>query len=668
MSAKKRPLRSGTGTKSAVPPPTDITSDKVTTLDGFLRQFVAQHKGRPDQPFCFILGAGASRDSGIKTGGEMAEDWLRQLHENRNLSSLALDKWIADGHLGIADFERKTAARHYSQLYEILYKDKEQAGYCYLEEVMEGKDPSFGYSVLSYLLSETHHRIVITTNFDNLVTDALAIHSGTFPIVVNDDSLVQYVRANVHRPLVVKIHGSLGFKPKSREDDLTFDEKWRKALAAIFQTHTPIVIGYDGNDGSLMRLLEETSAGAPPEFLWWCYLCKNGDDPLRRASEQPERVRKLIMSRPAEMVPIPGFDLLMLKLLTLLKKEMPDTPDLVENLEQRTAKRLEDYKSQRTKLGEELATAANDRSAAGSTTKTAEPKPDLSAELALLAKGSTTKTWWQWQNEINALAKADEHEAHYREAIQALPTSAELLGNYAVFLKNIRKDHDAAEAVYKRAIEADPNHANNLGNYANFLKNIRKDHDAAEAVYKRAIEADPNHANILGNYAAFLNDIRKDHDAAEAVYKRAIDADPNHSNILGNFGQFLLGRGRTEEGLAHLRVAWQNDDRAKPSNTAELAYSLWLGSVLAGKEEPVWERAFRLLVGTGFPRHPWNFDAMLAQAEDKLPPDEFAYAKALASAFLDESEVADLEKIPRWQAVKPVDPELVNSDGTIRQN
>ncbi len=115
-------------------------------------------------------------------------------------------------------------------------------------------------------------------------------------------------------------------------------------------------------------------------------------------------------------------------------------------------------------------------------------------------------------------------------------------------------------------------------------------------------------------------------------------------------------------------MAWQNDDRAKPSNTAELAYSLWLGSVLAGKEEPVWERAFRLLVGTGFPRHPWNFDAMLAQAEDKLPPDEFAYAKALASAFLDESEVADLEKIPRWQAVKPVDPELVNSDGTIRQN
>nr|ART37671.1 E6 [uncultured bacterium] len=55
--------------------------------------------------------------------------------------------------------------------------------------------------------------------------------------------------------------------------------------------------------------------------------------------------------------------------------------------------------------------------------------------------------------------------------------------------------------MYKRALEADPKDANSLGNYALFLSDIRKDYDAAEAMYKRALEADPKHANSLGSYA-----------------------------------------------------------------------------------------------------------------------------------------------------------------------
>ena len=53
--------------------------------------------------------------------------------------------------------------------------------------------------------------------------------------------------------------------------------------------------------------------------------------------------------------------------------------------------------------------------------------------------------------------------------------------------------------MYQRALAADPTHANTLGNYANFLKNVRKDHDQAEAMHQRALAADPTHANNLGN-------------------------------------------------------------------------------------------------------------------------------------------------------------------------
>jgi len=39
----------------------------VITEAGFLTEFLNQHSQRTDRPFCFILGAGVSRSSGIPT-------------------------------------------------------------------------------------------------------------------------------------------------------------------------------------------------------------------------------------------------------------------------------------------------------------------------------------------------------------------------------------------------------------------------------------------------------------------------------------------------------------------------------------------------------------------------------------------------------------------------
>ena len=93
---------------------------------------------------------------------------------------------------------------------------------------------------------------------------------------------------------------------------------------------------------------------------------------------------------------------------------------------------------------------------------------------------------------------------------------------------------------------------------------------------------------------------------------------------------------------------------------------MWLGTLLAGTEETVWERIFKSFIETGFPRPSWNFDSILAQAKKKLKTADFNYAKALAEAFLDESKVPDLERRARWKKLQPIDPALVNADGTIR--
>ena len=262
---------------------------------------------------------------------------------------------------------------------------------------------------------------------------------------------------------------------------------------------------------------------------------------------------------------------------------------------------------------------------------------------------------------------SDAAEAFYKRAIKADPKNANNLGNYANFLTDIRKDHDAAMAFYKRAIEADPAHAQILGTYAEFLTDIRKEHSAAEGFYKRAIAANPKHLRNLTNYAKFLRDVRKNLQGAREFYDRAVNADPTNVNRLGDYGQLLISIGQIAQGIDRLRAGWSNDNRGSLGNTAEMAFSLWLGTTLVDSEESVWERAFKYLIEKKFPRHPWNFDGMLAQVEKKLAPADFKYAKALAAAFLDESQVPALEDFPRWKKLQPLDPALVNPDGTIRE-
>ena len=133
----------------------------------------------------------------------------------------------------------------------------------------------------------------------------------------------------------------------------------------------------------------------------------------------------------------------------------------------------------------------------------------------------------------------DRAEEIYEQAIEADPNNAIILGNYAIFLTDIRHNHDRAEELYTRAIETDPNNANNLGNYAIFLTDIRHNHDRAEEVYKKALTINPNNADVLGNYAIFLKNIRHNHDRAEEVYEQAIEADPNNAINLGNYAILL---------------------------------------------------------------------------------------------------------------------------------
>ena len=95
----------------------EINEKLVITESGFLTEFLNQHTQRTERPFCFILGAGASRTSGIPTGSEMATIWLREIYEAENFDGLPLEEWVTSERLNILGFDIDHLARYYPQLY-----------------------------------------------------------------------------------------------------------------------------------------------------------------------------------------------------------------------------------------------------------------------------------------------------------------------------------------------------------------------------------------------------------------------------------------------------------------------------------------------------------------------------------------------------------------------
>ena len=363
---------------------------------------------------------------------------------------------------------------------------------------MDGKEPSCGYSVLVQVLANTQNNVVITTNFDSLTEDAMFMYTNKKPLVCGHEALTAFIKPIMMRPLIAKIHRDILFAPKNQSKDTAgLDDGWKKSLTNIFKFYTPIVIGYGGNDGSLMGFLEqlESIEGG----IFWCY---------RESDGLPnERIKKLVIKHKGYLVPIEGFDEMMLQLNSKLNYGFLD-----EKIKKIAEQRAEKYKGQieniqRKEKSQETTVALED---------TIKKQP---------------RGWWTIQLLARAEKDIEKKEKIYESGIMEFPKSAELYGNYAYFLYSVRKEYDKAEEYYKKSLELDPNLAATAGSYAYFLYNVRKEYDKAEEYYKKALELDPNNANQTGNYAQLLL-IKGDKEKGKEYINKAFTFNIDNKSLL----------------------------------------------------------------------------------------------------------------------------------------
>ncbi len=232
------------------------------SISGFIKEMKDVSYGTHPRKFCFVLGAGASITSGIKSGQELVDIWEKELLER---NGTAHSNWKSEN--GITEENQYS---FYSQYYERRFNRQPIDGYNYLEKLMEHAKPNAGYVMLAYLLTKTPHNVVITTNFDHLVEDAVSYYSQVLPLVIGHEALAHYITGHVTRPTIVKIHRDLLFDPKNKTNELeVLHDNWKNALNVIFTNYHPIFIGYAGNDNSLMDYLIENGQ----KFLQneWCF-------------------------------------------------------------------------------------------------------------------------------------------------------------------------------------------------------------------------------------------------------------------------------------------------------------------------------------------------------------------------------------------------------------
>ena len=476
---------------------------KQITLDQFIRYMSEQHKHN----FCFILGAGASKSSGIPTGAELAEKWLEEIKQDIGHSQY--QKWLKNEKI-----DENASDNSYHKIFAKRFEASSQGGYDHLEKIMETVEPSCGYSFLAEIMDKGKHNIVITTNFDSLTEHALFIYTSKKPLVIGHANLADFINVQLQRPQVIKIHHGLDFSPQNTESETkTIDPKLQAKLKEIFSFYVPIVVGYAGNDGGFMKVLQDTLDKS--RDLFWCFL--ESDPPKKK-------VKNLVSDKGGCFVSIQGFD----EFMVLLGDRM-EIGLLDNKIDEISKKRVEVYREQLEKVYKNIKSSRED-----------SPREDSQLKEALKRiSARKPKSWWSYQLEIQQQDDIAIKEKIYKRGMGEFQASHELVGNYANFLKNIRKNYDEAEEYYLKALELVPEDATSNGNYANFLTDIKKDYDKAEKYYLKALELAPEDATNNGNYAIFLTNIKKDYDKAEKYYLKALEVVPENTNNNRNYAIFL---------------------------------------------------------------------------------------------------------------------------------
>ena len=476
------------------------------SFTGFANEMHEVSFGPHPKKFCFVIGAGASKSSGIKTGQELVEIWDKELFLR---NSERHQQWKT--RMGITDDNKGS---FYSQYYSRRFERAHEDGYNYMEKLMEHAKPSVGYVMLAYLLTQTPHNVVITTNFDHLIEDAVTYYSQVIPFVIGHESLAHYIRKPLIRPTIVKIHRDLLLDPRNQAEEVEkLHKNWETPLDIIFSEYHPIFIGYAGNDNSLMDFLVDNGENFQSKKWKFPYWMLYGSDVLAG------KVETFMNASNGYVVKHDGFDKSLYLIGSIFDYKVPTKEKFMDDPEKR-------YQA----LSDSINKFTKEQSDEPETPPKGGPEP---------ADGDS---------EIN-------------KAIQQITDQSELLRMYrmSVMLHNTGKYEEALEISHK-LVKLEPDNARYQDSLGVTLHEMGRFDEALVAAQK-AVELEPDNARYQNSLGVTLHKMKR-FDEALIAKQKAVDLEPDNARYRDSLGVTLCEMGRFNEAL----VATQKAVELEPDN------------------------------------------------------------------------------------------------------
>lgn len=284
-------------------------------IDDFVRRFTMRTKG-----LMWLLGAGASASAGIPTASDFIWQFKQQLYVSQrrvtlqsvsDLSNPAIRANLQSYIDSSGHFPLENAPEEYASLFEAAYP-AEADRRTFIDAKLRACAPSYGHLALATLMRAHFARLVWTTNFDALISDACAkVFGGTgvlSSVALDAPDLAEQFIYEERWPIEVKMHGDFRSRRlKNTEDELrNQDARLRHIFTDSCRRFGLIVVGYSGRDNSIMETLLEAAKqkGAFPAGLFW--LQRNGSILLPKVIEVLEMAEAL--GSEVSLVSIENFD------------------------------------------------------------------------------------------------------------------------------------------------------------------------------------------------------------------------------------------------------------------------------------------------------------------------------------------------------------------------
>jgi tetratricopeptide (TPR) repeat protein len=409
--------------------------------------------------FAVFLGAGASRQSGVITAGEMIRFFKDNVVPDQLRTDEEKESWLA------AQDWYKQDGSLYSKLFE-QYERTETGRQIYIESIIDEQEPSFGYVVLANLMASNQVKAIMTTNFDDLVYSACTSYTGMRPIVYAYGVLASEMRITAQRPKILKLHGDYLYSAiKNTGPEVgTQDPNMAGQVQLVLGEYDLVVVGYSGEDQSVLDILWHFPKRRE---LYWCVM---------RGEAPNAKVEELLAEKKGSIVEIDGFDEMMNEIRQTVKLDVGTMFGSIQDRIDSMIEKLKNFDPRYSAniLGETVA-ALREQS------KREQERIEKIEQLNSFAQALQA----QEAEEFN------EAEKLYREAIELDPGDVLAHNNLGTVLDKDPSRYAEAEAAYRKVIELDPTYADAYYNLAILLE--RDPARSAEAVeaYRRVIELDP---------------------------------------------------------------------------------------------------------------------------------------------------------------------------------